>query len=416
MPICVIGINHKTASTAEREGFTVAESDYQIHIERLCQHKNIAAAAIVSTCNRTEYYLALNALDDWQQTVRQSLYIDTSSAAFYHHLNEDCAAHLFAVTAGVDSLVLGETQIQGQVKRAFESAQSVAQNSEFHQLYQMALKTAKAVRSDTEIGKNPVSVAHCAVQLSRQIFGDLSKQSVLIVGAGETAELIMRYLINHGANEITVANRTAAKAEKMASFFQKSSHSLADLPVLLPQSDLVFTATASPQALITLAQTEAAIKARKHKPMVMIDLSVPRDIDPEIKHMDDVFLYAVDDLQQVITENLSKRESTVESAMRIIEAEAELFAQWQTRQRHHDLLKQLQNRVKAEKEHLLKKHLPKDLAPSQQQKIETLAHQLSKKHSHHSITALRKVIESGNEEHIKLMAEVFDLSFKPPKK
>ena len=411
MPICVIGINHKTATTAEREGFTVAESDYQTHISQLCQHTNIDAAAIVSTCNRTEYYLALNQMSEWKSTVKGALSIDLSSPAFYHHLNVDCAAHLFSVTAGVDSLVLGETQIQGQVKRAFESSHAVAQNSEFHKLYQMALKTAKAVRSDTEIGKNPVSV-----QLSRQIFGDLAQQKVLIIGAGETAELIIRYLINHGAQHIVVANRTHSKAEKLASFFEKESHSLNALPQLLPESDLVFTATASPVPLVTQALAEQAIKWRKHKPMVMIDLSVPRDIEPSIKTMDDVFLYAVDDLQQVITENMSKRESTVESAKRIIEAEAELFAQWQKRQRHHDLLKQLQQRVTADKEQLLARHLPKGLSQQHQQKIETMAHQLSKKHSHHSITALRKVIESGNEEHIKLMAEVFDLSFKPTKK
>lgn len=416
MPICVIGINHKTATTAEREGFTVAETEYQTQITQLCQHNNIDAAAIVSTCNRTEYYLAINHITDWQTTVKEALSIDFDSAAFYHHLNSKCAAHLFSVTAGVDSLVLGETQIQGQVKRAFESSHAVAQNSEFHKLYQMALKTAKAVRSDTEIGKNPVSVAHCAVQLSRQIFGDLAQQKVLIIGAGETAELIIRYLINHGAQHIVVANRTHSKAEKLASFFEKKSHSLDMLAKLLPESDLVFTATASPIALVTQVMAEQAIKQRKHKPMVMIDLSVPRDIDPGIKSMDDVFLYTVDDLQQVITENMSKRESTVESAKRIIDAEAELFAQWQQRQRHHDLLKQLQHRLNAEKEQLLSRHLPKDLSPKHLQKIETMAHQLSKKHSHHSITALRKVIESGNEEHIKLMAEVFDLSLKTKEK
>ncbi|WP_154224420.1 glutamyl-tRNA reductase [Marinicella rhabdoformis] len=410
MPICVIGINHKTATTAEREGFTVAESEYKNTIEQLCNHPNIDAAAVVSTCNRTEFYLSLVKLNNWQNTAKEALSIDLASKAFYHYLDAACAAHLFTVTAGVDSLVLGETQIQGQVKRAFESSHSVTQNSEFHQLYQMALKTAKAVRSDTEIGKNPVSVAHCSVQLSRQIFGDLAQQNVLIIGAGETAELIMRYLINHGAQKITVANRTHSKAEKLASFFDKESHSLNDLPQLLPQNDLVFTATASPVALVTRNQTEQAIKQRKHKPMVMIDLSVPRDIEPSIKSMDDVFLYTVDDLQQVITENMNKRESMVESAKRIIDAEAELFAQWQKRQRHHDLLKQLQQRVTADKEQLLAKHLPKDLSQHHQQKIETMAHQLSKKHSHHSITALRKVIESGNEDHIKLMAEVFDLS------
>lgn len=411
MSICVIGINHKTANTEDRERFTVAETDYQEHIGGLINHTNIEAAAIISTCNRTEYYLVLQNKEKWQETVATALNIDMSGKQFYHHFDGDCASHLFAVAAGVDSLVIGETQIQGQVKRAYEASHAQAANSEMSQVFQMAFKTAKAVRSDTEIGRNPVSVAHCAVQLSRQIFGALSDQNILIVGAGETAELILRYLINHGAEHISVTNRTTEKATNLARFFSKQAFELDALPQRLSGYDLVFTATASPTALIDKAVAEQAIKTRKHKPMVMIDLSVPRDIDPKIQSMDDVFLYAVDDLQKVITENMQKRHNTIESAMRIIDAEAELFTQWQKRQRHHDLLKQLQDRYTKEKEALLYKQMPKDLTDKQAQKINTLAHQITQKLGHESITALRKVIESGDENNIKMMAQAFDLKW-----
>lgn len=396
---------------ADRERYTVAENEYTGAIEDLCQHPKIDAAAIISTCNRTEYYLVIQEAACWQQTVKEALGLDHDNEQFYHQLNGACAAHLFAVTAGIDSLVVGETQIQGQVKRAYEAATQVSANSELNQLFQMAFKSAKAVRSDTEIGKNPVSVAHTAVQLSRQIFGALSDQKILIVGAGETAELILRYLINHEATHITIANRTHEKARHLASFFGKNTLPLEALPQSLGEFDLVFTATSSPSPLITFDVAELAIKRRKHKPMVMIDLSVPRDIEPEIQSMDDVFLYAVDDLQKVIADNLNKRKSTVEAAMRIIDAEAELFVQWQKRQRHHGLLKQLQQRFTDIKEELIQKQMPKDLTDSQSQKVTTMAHQINKKVSHHSIMALRKVIESGNEEHIKLMAEAFDLSW-----
>ncbi len=415
MSICVIGINHKTASTAIRERFTIAEKDYSSHIELFCQHPNINAACIISTCNRTEFYLALEDQDNWEDTVNEVLDFDTERQYFYHSLNVDCAAHLFSVTAGIDSLVLGETQIQGQVKRAYEASLEVVFNSELSQLFQMAFKTAKAVRSDTEIGKNPVSVAHCAVQLSRQIFGQLCDQKVLIIGAGKTSELILRYLVNHGANYIAITNRTYSKAEKLAQVFDKESFQLSELSYQIADFDLVFAATASPTVLIDLRMIQEAIRRRKHRPMVIIDLSVPRNVGGAIKDLDDVFLYAIDDLQQVITENMQKRQSTVDAAMRIIKAEAELFSQWQKRQRHHGLLKQLQNRFQADKDVLLNRQVPKDLNDQQREKINVLVHQLTQKLSHQSITAFRKVIELGNDEYIKFMAEVFDLEWNDDK-
>lgn len=409
MAVFLIGINHKTANTAIREQHAVAESDYPNLVEKLCQHDNIEAAAVLSTCNRTEYYLSLKHPQLFRQTVQQSLQLSLEDPCLYHHKDQQCAAHLFAVTAGIDSLVVGETQIQSQVKRSFGAALTVTTNSTLNQLFQMALKSAKAVRSNTEIGKNPVSVAHCAVRLSEQIFGDLSEQKVLLVGAGETTELIIRYLINHGSNAISICNRSMLRAGKLADFFKAKSFVLPALPQRLAEFDLVFTATASPKPLITLNTVKHALKRRRHRPMVMLDLSVPRNIEQQIKSLDDVFLYSLDDLQQVIEENLSRRKNTLKEARRIINAEAELFAQWQKRQRHHGLLKQIQQQVEQTKIQLLEKQMPKDLSPEQQQKVMTLAHQLSKKISHPSISGLRTIIESGNEEQILLSAQLLGL-------
>lgn len=408
MSICLFGVNHKTADIAIRERFTVAESDYRSHIQETLSHPAIRAVVILSTCNRTEYYLSVSSVKAFEDFYENTFGRQDNRDVIYKMTGQAVVNHLFAVTAGIDSLVVGETQIQGQVKKAYETARQVRMDSALDKLFQMAFKAAKLVRSETEIGRNPVSVAHCAVQLGRQIFGDLQQQKLLVVGAGETSELVIRYLMNHQADTITLTNRTRSKAEKMARIFNTGVMPLADLNRRLGEFDLIFTATACPHHLITHAAAKQALVARKHRPMVMIDLSVPRDIDDSIKALDDVFLYAVDDLQKVITQNMSRRQNTVEEARRIIEAEATLFMQWQQRKKYHGLLKQYQHKVDHDKVGVLEKKQG-DVDEMVLQKMEILAHQVSQKIAHPIMQGLRKVIESGNEEHIKLMAELLDL-------
>ncbi len=387
----------------------MAETDYAEHLNHLCHHPEIDSAAILSTCNRTEYYFStpsvsrlLNALDDILEFNHQADYV-------YLKTDQQCAAHLFSVSAGMDSLVLGETQIQGQVKRAFDEAKKCNINSELNKLFQLAFKTAKMVRSETEIGRNPVSVAHCAVQLGRQIFGSLDEQNILIVGAGETAELLIRYLINHQATHITVSNRSVERAQKLAGHFSANTLPLDRLPHNLADFDLIFTATASPVILVNHQAVNNALQLRKFKPMVLIDLSVPRDIDEKIKNLDDAFLYTVDDLEAVITKNMHRRQSTLEEARRIIDAEAALLNQWLQSRKHHDLLKQYQQKVAGLKKQVLTNNGAEKLPDDWQEKINTVAHQLSQKMAHVNMVAMKKVIDSGNQEHIDLIADLFDL-------
>ncbi len=408
MSICLFGVNHKTADIAIRERFAVAESDYQKHIQETLHHRAIKAVVILSTCNRTEYYLSVSSVQAFEDFYTATFGHQDNREVIYKMTGQDVVNHLFAVTAGIDSLVVGETQIQGQVKKAYETAKQVRIDSALDKLFQMAFKAAKLVRSETEIGRNPVSVAHCAVQLGRQIFGDLQQQKLLVVGAGETSELVIRYLINHQADTITITNRTRSKAEKMARIFDTGVMPLNDLDKRLGEFDLIFTATACPHHLITHAAAKQALVSRKHRPMVLVDLSVPRDIDDRIKSLDDVFLYTVDDLQKVITQNMNRRQNTVIEARRIIEAEATLFMQWQQRKKHHNLLKQYQHKVNREKLQVLEKKRS-DMDEASMQKMEILAHQISQKIAHPMMHGLRKVIESGNEEHIKLMAELLEL-------
>ena len=409
MAICLLGINHKTADVDIREQFTVAETEYEIHNKSLLKHQLIDSVVVLSTCNRTEYYLSTPSIELLQSELNDIFHFNYTDDYVYFKKGNECAAHLFAVTAGVDSLVLGETQIQGQVKRAFDEAQKQEVNSEINKLFQMAFKTAKLVRSETEIGRNPVSVAHCAVQLGRQIFGSLEQQKVLVIGAGETAELLVRYLINHNASNMTISNRTQVKAQKLANHFSANVIPFEYISNQLHEFDLVFTATASPQTIISYSATTNALQIRKFKPMVMIDISVPRDIEDNVKKLDDVFLYTVDDLQSVITKNMQRRESTIEEASRIIKAEAELLGQWLKTRRHHQLLKQYQMKAKHIKNHVVAKQINQDLPAEQINKITTVAHQVSKKLSHQQMVGIKKVIESGNEDHIKLVAQLFDL-------
>jgi len=409
MAICLLGINHKTADVKIREQFTVAETDYASHLERLIEHPEIEAAAVLSTCNRTEYYISTPSVEQLEQALDRILAFDHRADHVYLKSDQDCAAHLFSVAAGIDSLVLGETQIQGQVKRAFDEAKKVNTNSELNKLFQLAFKTAKMVRSETEIGRNPVSVAHCAVQLGRQIFGSLDEQKVLIIGAGETAELLIRYLINHQATHITISNRSPERAAKLASHFSAKTMPLDRLAQNMSDFDLVFTATASPVILLDKKTISNALQVRKFKPMVLIDLSVPRDIDEQIKDLDDAFLYTVDDLEAVITKNMQRRHSTLEEASRIIDAEAALLNQWLSSRKHHDLLKQYHEKITALKEQVLSNHGTAQWSAEQQAKIQTLAHQLTRKLTHVNMVAMKRVIESGNEEHIRLLAELFEL-------
>ncbi len=412
MTICVFGINHKTADLKIREAFTVVESDYPKHIEKVIEAEEVDSAVVISTCNRTEYYLSVKSLAEFKSKSHDILGFDIQADYVYLKSGQQCASHLFAVTAGVDSLVVGETQIQGQVKRAFDVASKYHLNGEINKLFQTAFKAAKAVRSDTEIGRNPVSIAHCAVQLGRQIFGSLDQQKVLILGAGETAELLIRYLVNHDAQQVVIANRTLKNAEKLSHMFNVKTLSLSQVANHLHGFDLIFSATASPELLITHHDTVSAVKKRKYKPMVMIDLSVPRDIEEKIRKLDDVFLYTVDDLQKVITENIQRRENNLDEAYRIIDTEAELLLQWIQSHQHHDLLKQYQQQVENIKQEVINKQTSNTTSKEEANKMLTVAHQVSKKLSHHNISGMRKIIESGNQEHIRLVAELFNLDIK----
>lgn len=331
MQVYVLGLNHQTAPVAVREALAFGPDRLPAALTSLVREPEVGEAAILSTCNRTEIWFVGNApqgVSDWLARF-QNVALDAFSPSLYLHAGEAAVHHIFRVACGLDSMVLGETQILGQVKSAMREAQTAGTlGAILHRLFQSAFSAAKAVRSDTAVGANIVSMAAAAVHLCERIFEDIRGQRVLFIGAGEMISLCAAHFAAAAPQEIVVVNRTAARAQPLAERFGARALPLDSLGDILPQFDIVLSCTASPVPIIGLGLAERAIRERRHKPVVMIDLAVPRDIEPEIGRLDDVFLYCVDDLAQVVASGVESRAQAVAEAERILDGEVAAFMQW----------------------------------------------------------------------------------------
>lgn len=333
MTILALGVNHKTASVEVREKVAFAADELEMALQSLTQLGHVSESVIFSTCNRTEVYCHLEEGDltpviEWLADFHQVPATELTPY-LYQHADEQAVNHLMAVAAGLDSLVLGEPQILGQVKQAYQHAkQAGTVGTIFERLFQSTFAIAKDVRTHTEVGQNAVSVAFAAVSLAKHIFANLSSAKVLLVGAGETAELAARHLSEQGVAQMMIANRTRARGEALAAAVNGEAHSLNDLHDLLPQADIVISSTASPLPIIGKGLVEKAVKQRRHQPMLLIDLAVPRDIEEQVGDLDDVFLYTVDDLQSIVSTNRQQRESEADVARVMIAEQAASFAAW----------------------------------------------------------------------------------------
>ncbi|MGI9227818.1 MAG: glutamyl-tRNA reductase, partial [Gammaproteobacteria bacterium] len=335
MPLFTLGINHTTAPVEVRERVAISEQNLSHALNKLMAVPQVDEAAIISTCNRTELYCEVTELDVGKQGILSwlnsfhNLSSSDTEPYLYDHLDESVVRHIFRVACGLDSMVLGEPQILGQLKSAYQDAnQAGTLGRNLNQLFQHSFNVAKKVRTDTAIGANPVSVASAAVSLSKQIFGDLANQSALLIGAGETIELAAEHLKSAGVGNITVANRSIERAQKIAERVNGQGVGLSFVNEVLPKSEIVITATASTLPILGKGLVERALKERKHKPIFMVDLAVPRDIEPEVKNLSDVYLYTVDDLQNVIELNLQSRKEAADQAEEIIDLEVEKFSSW----------------------------------------------------------------------------------------
>lgn len=324
MTLLALGINHRTATVAVREQVAFTPTQLESALAELRSLPHISEAAVLSTCNRTELYCVTDAAGE--QTVLDwlgrfhNLRVEELSRCAYHYHDNDAARHLMRVAVGLDSMVLGEPQILGQLKEAYQQArQAKGLGGELERLFQHTFAVAKQVRTETGIGKNPVSVAYAAVSMASRIFDDFSRANALLIGAGETIELVARHLHEAGVRQLTVANRTRERAEQVSSSLGGAAITLPEIPDALERADIVISSTASPLPILGKGMVERALKKRRHRPVFMVDIAVPRDIEPEVGELADVFLYTVDDLEEVIEENRRHRQVAADQAESLIE-------------------------------------------------------------------------------------------------
>ena len=336
MAFSILGINHRTAPVSLREKVAFSEERLLAALRTLRELVGVAEVVILSTCNRTEVYWAGSAsgaeLSKWLER-HHGNNLDLASS-LYVHQEQRAVEHAFSVASGLDSMVLGEAQILGQLKDAYRVAQEAGSTGPaLNKLFQAAFSAAKRVRSETRIGENAVSIASATVSLARRVYSDLSAQSALLIGAGDMNALVARHFMSAGVNRMVIANRTLSRAQTLAAELKAHAVGLEDLDQELAQADIVIACTASPLPLITQSAAEAAIRARRRRPIFMVDLAVPRDIEPGVADLEDVYLFSIDDLQQLIDENRLQREAAAGGARLLIDEEVARFL---TDSRVHD--------------------------------------------------------------------------------
>jgi len=329
MTFQLIGVNHKTAPVELRERLAIPESRLTEALRSFTQHPGVEEGLIVSTCNRVELLARTrNGGADLRGFLGQYLQMDRSQIDphLYEYMEKDAVRHLFRVTSSLDSMVVGEAQILGQVKEAYATARAVgAVNSQLDQLLTRAFAVAKRVRTETAVGSSAVSVASVAVELAKKIFGSLNGKHVYLVGAGKMTELAARHLLAHGAASIFVANRTYDRAIRLAQKFNGQAIEFSRLYETCDRADIVITSTGAPHAIFRREHGELFLSRRKNRPMFFIDIAVPRDVDPEMNKLDGIFVYDIDDLQEAVASHIADRTKEAEKADAIIDSEVEKF-------------------------------------------------------------------------------------------
>ena len=330
MTLIAYGINYTTAPVAVREKINFANETVTGALNELKHQAGVHEAAILSTCNRTEIYCSLeqenyNKPVNWLHNFH-GMQQGTLQPFLYTHPDENAVRHVLRVASGLDSMIVGEPQVLGQLKDAYQKAIHAGSiGYQLNRLFQYSFHVAKEVRSNTAIGSHPVSVVFTAVRLAQQIFGDLKDQTVLLIGAGETIELAAKHLYENGLRRMIIANRTLERSQRLATEYAGYAIRVGDIPKHLAEADIVISSTSSQLPLLGKGAVESAIKVRKHKPMFMVDIAVPRDIEVEISEMEDVYLYNVDNLKGLVWENLHHRRQAAKQAEKIINSQAQEY-------------------------------------------------------------------------------------------
>jgi glutamyl-tRNA reductase len=413
--VLALGLNHVSAPVSVRERVSLPEDLVRPALTALRQAFGgaVKEAAILSTCNRTELYCAAEPhvaerLPSWLAEFNQ-IEAGALEPHMYLHGRDEAVRHAFRVASGLDSMVLGEPQILGQMKDAVRAAEEAgALGTLLHQLFQRTFSVAKEVRSTTAIGAQSVSMAAAAVRLAERVFGDLTQCKVLFIGAGEMIELCATHFAARQPASIVVANRTLERAENLANRFSAGTMRLADLPDRLAQFDVVVSCTASTLPLLGLGMVERATRQRKRKPMVMVDLAVPRDIEPEVAQLDDIYLYSVDDLGAVVQSGTDARRAAVVQAEAIIDARVRNFMHWMQVRANVPVIRDLQTTAQSIQTLELERArrlLAKGESP--EAVLEQLAHGLTQKYLHGTMTALNQSDTTERQELLHWLPRLF---------
>jgi glutamyl-tRNA reductase len=409
MSLLSLGINHQTAPVDIREKVAFAPEQMGKALVELQEFATINESVIVSTCNRTEIYCDTSSesgdvISRWLCGYH-GMSAEALSPYIYQYNDQEVARHLFRVASGLDSMVMGEPQILGQLKQSFDQARNGnSVDSILGRLFQHSFNVAKRVRTDTEIGAHPVSVAFAAVRLSRQIFGELDELQALLIGAGATIELVARHLRRQNIGSMVIANRSLENAASLAIEVDAQAVSISDVPQQLINADIVISSTASQLPILGKGATETALKRRKRRPIFMVDLAVPRDIESQVGELEDIYLYTVDDLKQVIDENQRTRVLAAESAQEIINFEVNNFEQWLKTHQSADEIRRLRDNAEATKQQCIERVLAQYQQDHNAEKaLQRLANTLTNKMLHGPTIEMRKALKSDDQATVRLL-------------
>ncbi len=418
MSLLALGLNHLTAPVAIRERAAIGNEQLNEALLALKNVNTVTEAAIVSTCNRTEIYCGMSHVGSEPVIQWLHRFLKMQHAHFtpylFQHSDHDVVRHLMRVCSGLDSMVIGEPQILGQIKQAYRDAAAIGTvGPELSPLFQSAFSVAKQVRTDTTIGHSSVSVAFTAVSLARQVFADLSKHTALLIGAGETIQLAARHLQSNKIGKLLIANRTVQRAATLTQEVGGEALALEDLATALPEADIIISSTGSPLPILGKGAIESALRARRYRTMLIIDIAVPRDVEPQVGDLDNVFLYTIDDLHSVIDENRQSRKNAANQAEQIVSNQAELFMRKRRALGANDTIRAYRDATQKISSELVEKSLRK-LASGQNPEavLQQLAHSLTNKMMHTPTTRLRQAAEQDDTDLIDAAKSLFDLDRK----
>jgi glutamyl-tRNA reductase len=420
MSIILVGLNHKTAPVEVRERLAFTDEACTETLQTLVDGELISEGLIVSTCNRVEVLAATRGLNGDEGTARISSFLCEARRLpdgffvkhLYTHAGEQAVRHVFRVASSLDSMVVGEPQVLGQVRRAYSNAVTAGTAGRvLHRLVHHALHVAKRVRSETGIAASAVSLSFTAVELGRKIFGSLKGTTVLVIGAGEMAELAAQHLASAGAARILVTNRTTETAEQLAQKIKGQALDFSTLPAHLAEADIIICSTAAKEYVVTQEMAREALAARRQRPAFFIDISVPRNVDPAVGELDNLFVFDVDDLEAVVASNIREREREAERAELIVESEV---MQFQQALRSLDLgptVAALRHKLEEIAQAELKRQRTRlgNLTPEQERAVEALLMSTVNKISHPIINRLRRSHDTGEEENLKAWRNTFGL-------